>query len=119
EFRHILHPRALFPIRVNGALIDQSVVRNIFVFFVCYFALTFLGTMLMVGMGIPLLDSFSCCITALSNVGAGVGYMVGPPDSYTAYPDAALWLNSFLMLAGRLEIFAILLPFVPEFWKEN
>ncbi|MBR1711902.1 MAG: TrkH family potassium uptake protein [Alloprevotella sp.] len=119
EFRHILHPRAVFPIRVNGALIDQSVVRNIFVFFVCYFALTFLGTTLMVGMGIPLLDSFSCCITALSNVGSGVGYMVGPLDSYAAYPDAALWLNSFLMLAGRLEIFAILLPFVPEFWREN
>ena len=97
----------------------NTVVRNIFVFFICYFALTFVGTMLMVMMGLPLLDSVSCCITALSNVGPGVGYAVGPIDSYAAYPDAALLLNAFLMLAGRLEIFAILLPFATEFWREQ
>ena len=119
EFRHLLHPRAIFPVRVNGMHVGNTVVRNIFVFFICYFALTFVGTMLMVLMGLPLLDSVSCCITALSNVGPGVGYAVGPVDSYAAYPDAALWLNAFLMLAGRLEIFAILLPFVPEFWRKQ
>lgn len=119
EFRHILHPRAVFPIRVNGSPIDETIVRNIFVFFICYFVLTFVGTILMVGVGVPLLDSVSCCITALSNVGPGIGYAVGPLDSYAVYPDAALWMNAFLMLAGRLEIFAILLPFLPEFWKEQ
>lgn len=119
EFRHLLHPRAVFPIRVNGTIIDHVLVRTIFVYFVCYFSLVFIGTILMMSVGVPLLDSVSCCITALSNVGPGVGYMVGPLDSYAAYPDAALWINSFLMLAGRLEIFALLLIFVPEFWKEQ
>lgn len=119
EFRHLVHPRAVFPIRVNGSVVDQSLIRTIFVFFVCYFLLVFVGTILMMSVGIPLLDSVSCCITALSNVGPGVGYMVGPLDSYAPYPDFALWINSFLMLAGRLEIFALLLIFVPDFWKEN
>ncbi|MBR1594145.1 MAG: TrkH family potassium uptake protein [Alloprevotella sp.] len=119
EFRRMLHPRAVFPIRVNGTLIDNNLVRSIFVFFVCYFALTFVGTILMMCMGISLLDSVSCCITALSNVGPGIGYMVGPLDSYAAYPDGALWINAFLMLAGRLEIFAVLLVFVPEFWRKS
>ena len=119
EFRHLLHPRALFPIRVHGTLIDHSLVRTIFVFFVSYFLLMFVGTIMMISVGVPMLDSVSCCITALSNVGPGIGYMVGPLDSYAPYPDIALWINSFLMLAGRLEIFALLLPFVPEFWKEN
>lgn len=119
EFRRILHPHAVFPIRVNGSLIDNAIVRNIFVFFVCYFSLTFVGTLLMMTMGISLLDSVSCCITALSNVGPGHGYMVGPLDSYAAYPDAALWINSFLMLAGRLEIFVVLLPLMPAFWRKR
>ena len=119
EFKHLLHPRAVFPIRVHGTLIDHKVVRTIFVFFVCYFLLMFVGTIMMISVGVPMLDSVSCCITALSNVGPGIGYMVGPLDSYAPYPDIALWINSFLMLAGRLEIFALLLPFVPEFWKEN
>ena len=73
----------------------------------------------MMTMGISLLDSVSCCITALSNVGPGHGYMVGPLDSYAAYPDAALWINSFLMLAGRLEIFVVLLPLMPAFWRKR
>lgn len=119
EFRHLLHPRAVFPIRVNGTLIEHTLVRTIFVFFVSYFSLMFVGTIMMISVGVPMLDSVSCCITALSNVGPGIGYMVGPLDSYAPYPDIALWINSFLMLAGRLEIFALLLPFVPEFWKEN
>ena len=119
EFKRMLHPRAVFPIRVNGVMIDGNVVRSIFVFFVCYFALTFVGTLLMMCMGIPVLDSFSCCITALSNVGPGLGYMVGPLDSYAAYPDGALWINAFLMLAGRLEIFAVMLLFAPDFWRQR
>lgn len=119
EFRRMLHPHAVFPIRVNGSLIDNILVRNIFVFFVCYFSLTFVGTLLMMTMGISLLDSFSCCITALSNVGPGIGYRVGPLDSYAAYPDGALWINSFLMLAGRLEIFVVLLPMMSAFWRKR
>lgn len=119
EFKLILHPHAVFPIRINDTFISTSVVRNVYVFVVCYFGLTLVGSMTMMAMGLPMMDAVSCCITSLSNVGPGFGYVIGPLDSWNPLPDAALWINSFLMLAGRLEIFSLLLPFFPDFWRDN
>ena len=115
----MLHPHAVFPIRISGTLISNGVVRNIFVFITLYIILTALGTTAMMAMGLTMLDSVSCCITCLSNVGPGYGYVVGPLDSWDVFPDAVLWIDSFLMLAGRLEIYSILLPFMPGFWRDN
>ena len=115
----MLHPRAVFPIRISGTLISNGVVRNIFVFITLYIILTALGTTAMMAMGLTMLDSVSCCITCLSNVGPGYGYVVGPLDSWDIFPDAVLWIDSFLMLVGRLEIYSILLPFMPGFWRDN
>jgi trk system potassium uptake protein TrkH len=58
-------------------------------------------------------------ITAFSNTGPSIGWLVGPPDSWGVLSDPVLWINFFLMLAGRLEIFSLLLPFAPAFWKEQ
>ncbi|WP_298765881.1 potassium transporter TrkG, partial [uncultured Alloprevotella sp.] len=119
EFKRMLHPHAVFPIRISGTLISNGVVRNIFVFITLYIILTALGTTAMMAMGLTMLDSVSCCITCLSSVGPGYGYVVGPLDSWDVFPDAVLWIDSFLMLAGRLEIYSILLPFMPGFWRDN
>ena len=119
EFKRMLHPHAVFPIRISGTLISNGVVRNIFVFITLYIILTALGTTAMMAMGLTMLDSVSCCITCLSNVGPGYGYVVGPLDSWDVFPDAVLWIDSFLMLVGRLEIYSILLPFMPGFWRDN
>ena len=94
-------------------------VRNVFVFVACYFGLTLFGSIALMAMGLSMMDAVSCCITTLSNVGPGYGHLIGPLDSWNVLPDAALWINSFLMLAGRLEIFSLLLPFVPDFWRDN
>jgi len=119
EFRRLLHPRAMFPVRVNNTQIGNDVVRTIFVFCAAYLALVLVGSATLMIMGLTMMDAVSCCLTMLSNVGPGFGYQVGPLDSWGNLPDAALWVCSFLMLAGRLEIFAILLPFIPEFWKNR
>jgi len=119
EFRQLLHPHAVFHVRLGKTLIDAQVVRNIFAFLMCYILLAIVGTMILLSMNIPLLDSVSCCLTSLSNIGPGYGYIVGPTDSWGAFPDGALLLSSIYMLIGRLEIFAILLPFMPAFWQEN
>lgn len=119
EFRRLLHPRAVFPVRISNTPIDNNVVRTIFVFCACFVALVFLGSVALMTMGLTMMDAVSSCLTMLSNVGPGLGYNVGPLACWGELPDAALWVCSFLMLVGRLEIFAILLPFVPGFWKNR
>lgn len=119
EFRRLLHPRAMFPVRVNNTQIGNDVVRTIFVFCTCYLGLVLVGSVSLMMQGLTMMDSVSCCLTMLSNVGPGFGYQVGPLDSWGNLPDAALWICSFLMLAGRLEVFPVLLLFVPEFWKNR
>lgn len=119
EFRHILHPRAVIPVRINRMTITENVGHTIFAYFVAFFLLIFVSASAMMCMGIPMLDSVSLGIAAFSNAGPSIGHMVGPLDSWSGLPDLALWINSFLMLAGRLEIFSLLLPFMPAFWRDN
>ena len=75
--------------------------------------------LLLVALGLPLLDATSISLTSFSNVGPSFGHVVGPLDSWSAVPDLALWSCSLLMLAGRLEIFSLLILFTPGFWREN
>ena len=119
EFKHILHPRAVLPIRINQTSLSYTVGQSIFAFLSAFFALIFIGTTLMVCMGLPLLDSVSLAVSSFCNVGPSIGWAVGPLDSWSVLSDGALWVNSFLMLAGRLEVFSLLLPFVPAFWHDN
>lgn len=119
EFRQILHPHAVLPIRINHTQVAATVVRTIFVYFVAYFLLVTLATFAMLCMEVPLLDAVGLSISSFSNIGPSIGHTIGPLSSWAPLPDAALWLNSFLMLAGRLEIFSLLLPFIPAFWRDN
>ncbi|MBQ7634472.1 MAG: TrkH family potassium uptake protein [Bacteroidaceae bacterium] len=119
EFRHILHPRAVLPVRIAGTAAGTDVLRTMFAFFVAYIVLLVMATLCYLTMGLTPLDAFGVAASMLSNVGPAVGYQIGATGSLDVLPDAGLWLSSLLMLIGRLEIFAILLPFVPEFWKDN
>lgn len=119
EFKHILHPRAVIPVRINQTALSYTVGQSIFAYLVAFFILIFIGSALMICMGVPLLDSFSLSIASFSNAGPSIGWVVGPLDSWAVLSDGVLWVNSFLMLAGRLEIFSLLLPFVPAFWQDN
>lgn len=117
EFRRILHPRAVFTTRINQTNLSHDVVRNVFVFLTCYVLLAAVGVALLMAMGCPPLDAVSRSFASLSNVGPGYGHQVGPLASWDALPDGALLVCSFLMLAGRLEIYAVLVIFTRDFWR--
>lgn len=119
EFKHILHPRAVLPVRLNHGYLGSDVTQSIFAYTFFYIVLITFGTVAMTLMELPMLDAVGLSISAFSNIGPTIGHFVGPLDSWGIIPDAALWVNSFLMLAGRLEIFTLLLPFVPAFWRDN
>lgn len=119
EFRQMLHPHAVLPVRINNTQITAQMGRTVFAFFVVYFILIMVACFLMVAMGHTLLDSFGLAISSFSNIGPSIGHQVGPLGSWSCLNDATLWINSFLMLAGRLEIFSLLLPFTPAFWRDE
>ena len=67
--------------------------------------------------GLDFLTSISGAASAISNVGPGLGEMIGPNGNYRAIPDVSKWILSFGMLLGRLELFAVLVLFFPSFWR--
>ena len=118
EFKHILHPNAILPVRINKQLISPSIVSTVLAFCFIYIAIIVIGTLLMMAMGVGAEESMGCVISSIGNMGPGLGE-TGPAYSWNALPDAAKWLLSFLMLLGRLELFTVLLLFTPDFWKRN
>ena len=115
QFRQILHPRAVLPVRVGG-LFDKKLVTTVLVFFAAYLSVAFIGWTLLMAFGVDFTEAMSTVISAMGNVGPGLGSF-GPALSWAALPDAAKWILSSLMLIGRLEIFGFLLIFYRSTWK--
>lgn len=118
EFKHILHPNAILPVRINKQVISSSIVSTVLAFCFIYITIIVIGTLLMMTMGVGAEESIGCVISSIGNMGPGLGE-TGPAYSWNALPDAAKWLLSLLMLLGRLELFTVLLLFTPDFWKRN
>ena len=115
QFRQILHPRAVLPVRVGG-LFDNKLLTMVLVFFAAYLSVAFIGWTLLMAFGVGFTEAMSTVISSMGNVGPGLGSF-GPAFSWAALPDAAKWILSSLMLIGRLEIFGFLLIFYRSTWK--
>ncbi|MGB3544270.1 TrkH family potassium uptake protein [Rubrivirga sp.] len=116
ELRQLVHPQAILPIRLDHRVIPESIVRNVLSFIVFYIGLIGLGTLLMGILGLDIWSAFSATFSCVGNVGPAFGAM-GPTENYTHVPVAGKWILSFLMMAGRLEIFTVLLLLTPAFWR--
>ena len=115
QFRQILHPRAVLPVRA-GFPFDNKLVTTVLVFFAAYLSVAFIGWTLLMAFGVDFTEAMSTVISAMGNVGPGLGSF-GPAFSWAALSDAAKWILSSLMLIGRLEIFGFLLIFYRSTWK--
>ena len=115
QFRQILHPRAVLPVRA-GFPFDNKLVTTVLVFFAAYLSVAFIGWTLLMAFGVDFTEAMSTVISAMGNVGPGLGSF-GPAFSWATLPDAAKWILSSLMLIGRLEIFGFLLIFYRSTWK--
>lgn len=118
EFKHILHPNAVLPVRVNKQVISPSIVSTVLAFCFLYMIIITISVLLMLAMGVGFEESIGCVFSSIGNMGPGLGE-TGPAYSWSALPIAAKWLMAFLMLLGRLELFTVLLLFTPDFWKQN
>ena len=118
EFKHILHPNAVLPVRINKQVISPSIQSTVLAFTFIYILILIVSTLAMMGMGVGGLESLGTVVSSMGNMGPGLG-LCGPAYSWSEIPDAGKWLLSFLMLIGRLELFTVLLLFSSDFWKKN
>ena len=119
EFRQILHPNAVLPMKIDGVNIPQSKRVTLLGFVGLYLILTLFCAFTMIAVGIDNTNAITITLSSLGNVGPTLGMEIGPTMSWAQLPDLAKWICSFLMLVGRLELFTVLVLFTPAFWKEN
>lgn len=117
EVKRSVSPRSMKAIRVNNQIISPENTNEIIAFLMIYTGLILLGGILLAGMDFPIVDAFFSSISCVSNNGLGSG-ITGVTGSYDFLPDFGKWVMSFLMLAGRLEIFALIMLLTPSFWRK-
>ena len=119
EFRQILHPNAVLPMKIDGVNVPYQKRVTLFAFMVSYLLICLLISFTMIAMGIDNTNAFTITLSCVGNVGPTLGVEIGPTMSWSQLPDIAKWFCSLMMLIGRLEIFSVLVLFTPAFWKEN
>lgn len=118
QFKRILHPNAVLPIRISHQVVPTVMQSTLLAFMVVYMLAVFFGWLLVMFTGVDFMESYGVVVSSVSNVGPALGHY-GPAYSWNALPDAAKWICSFLMLIGRLELFSVLLLFTSGFWKKH
>ena len=119
EFKRILHPNAVLPVKVNGQSIPQSKIYTLLSFFAVFVIMCLFASTVMIALGIDHVNAITISLSCVSNVGPTLGTEIGPVMSWSELPSIAKWLCSLLMLMGRLEIMTVLVLFSKSFWKEN
>jgi trk system potassium uptake protein TrkH len=119
EIWNLLHPRAILRTKVNGKVLSQVSLNSMTAFFMLYMWVLFTGCLVVTALGNGKLDGWTALsgvLASLGNVGPALGAL-GPAETYAWVPDGVKWVFSFCMLAGRLELYAALLLFLPATWK--
>jgi trk system potassium uptake protein TrkH len=113
----VIQPNGIYVPRYNGRPIEDRVMSAvlcfIFLFLLCFAVITFIISLY----GIDLITAISATAACITNVGPGLGDIVGPSGNFQPLPEGVKWLLSLAMLLGRLELFTVLVLFVPTFWR--
>jgi len=117
EFKRLIHPMAVIPVRVSGNSIPQAIILNFLAFFMIYMICIAVGSGVMTFFGLDFQSAVGSTVSSIGNIGPGLG-TVGPVENYAHIPDGGKWVLSFLMLVGRLELFTVFLIFSPSFYKQ-
>ncbi len=117
HLNNIFYPNGIFVMKFNGKPIEENVTAAVMNFIAVYFLLFGMFAILLNMAGLSFLGAMSAAGTAISNVGPGLGPRVGPASTFQELSDAAKWIMCAAMLVGRLELFTVLVLFVPRFWR--
>ncbi len=117
QLKKIIYPRGIFIIKYDKNTVDYKFIASIISFIFLYMVIFFLITAMLSLSGLDFLTSISGAATSISNVGPGLGSIIGPSGNFSSLPEFSKWILSLGMILGRLELFAILVLFLPSFWR--
>ncbi len=118
EFKRIVHPSAIIPLRLNGEVVPGKIITHVFNFLLLYLLIFVAGSIILAAMGLDFMTAIGAMATSLGNVGPGIGG-VGPVDNFAWLSPQVKVFLSFVMIIGRLEVYTVLVLFTPYFWRLN
>ena len=117
QIKKLIYPNSIYLVNYNNQKITDGFVNSVILFIFSYLLIFFLVAIMLSITGLDFLSAISGAATAISNVGPGLGEMIGPNGNFSEVSEISKWILSFAMLLGRLEIFAVLVLFLPSFWR--
>jgi trk system potassium uptake protein TrkH len=117
EIFRLIHPRGVRNVKIGDRLVKPEVLSGVWGFFILFLGLLVVSTLLVAATGVDVLTSISAVLACIGNVGPGLGG-VGPTDNFAQIPVFGKWVLTLCMVLGRLEVYTVIVLFVPEFWKK-
>ncbi|MBV7300841.1 TrkH family potassium uptake protein [Enterovibrio paralichthyis] len=118
QIQQLVHPSGVFVQRYNGRPVNEDIVRSVVAFAITYIMTILVVAMVLAATGLDGITSLTGAMTAVANVGPGMGTIIGPTGNFASLPDTAKWALSIGMLMGRLEILTVLVLLFPVFWRD-
>ena len=117
ELYQLIHPHAVTTVKLDNKPFTKELLGSIWGFLFIFMLMCVLGTLALTAMGVDYVTASSTVISAMSNVGPALGE-AGPTNNYFGLPAGAKWVLAFCMLVGRLEVYTVIILFIPRFWKK-
>ena len=117
QLKKIIYPKGIFVLKYDQNPVDNKFISSIISFIYLYLVIFFIITALLSLSGLDFITAISGAATSISNVGPGLGSIIGPNGNFSSLPDISKWILTLGMILGRLELFAILVLFLPSFWR--
>jgi len=118
QLKKFIYPRGIFKIKYENNNVDEKFLSSIISFIFLYIVIFFIITALLSTNGLDFVTSLSAAATSISNVGPGLGDIIGPNGNFSQLSDVSKWILSLAMILGRLELFVVLVLFIPSFWRK-
>tara|TARA_Y100001970_G_scaffold146794_1_gene180288 strand:- start:298 stop:1431 length:1134 start_codon:yes stop_codon:yes gene_type:complete len=117
QLKKYIYPRGVFVLKYGDSVLNEKFISSIISFVFLYIVIFFIITTLLSISGLDFITAVSGAATSISNVGPGLGGIIGPNGNFSLLPNFSKWVLSIGMILGRLELFAIIVLFIPSFWK--
>jgi trk system potassium uptake protein len=117
EIQRLIHPQVVNTVKIGGRVIPNNVVFSVLGFIFLYFMSLLVVAFLLMITGLDFVTGFSAAVAMVNNIGPALNDL-GPAGNYQSLSDLQIWICSFAMLLGRLEIFTLLILFTPAFWRK-
>ena len=117
ELTRIVHPRAVVPVTLGGAVVPSQVMYSVLAFMLIYGGVMVGVSLLLLLSGMDIVSATTAAIACINNTGPGLG-QVGPASNYQGLTDFQTWVCSMAMMLGRLEMLSVLVLFTPQFWRK-